>query len=141
MPETKLFDLCVESICHIKLFFLNNDPSFNILGQTLEPRLYCLERCQNSLNLCVNNAHTVLSVITIWSSSRFLVSFWIFWKLRLKLKIGVSGQYEYNMSKFFFAGWRSCKNEFLNYWTCWKPVWRCHNNSWSFYARSQNIRS
>ena len=55
MPETKFFDLCVESICHI--FFLNNDPSFNILGQTLEPGLYCLERCQNLLKLCDDNAH------------------------------------------------------------------------------------
>ena len=56
MPETKFFDLCVESICHI--FFLNNDPSFNILGQTLEPWVYCLERCQNLLNLCDDNVHT-----------------------------------------------------------------------------------
>ena len=61
MPETKFF--CVWN--HVT-FYLNNDPSFNIPGQTLVPGLYHLKRCKNLLNSCDDNAHKVLlSVVTI----------------------------------------------------------------------------
>lgn len=39
------------------------------------------------------------------------------------------------------TGWWLCQNEFPNYRTCWKIIWRCEHKPWSFPSRRENIRS